>query len=49
MTTKIDIERLFPASRQEGGTHYQKHKIQPYTFITANRTCLFFKEMLLNM
>jgi hypothetical protein len=48
MTTKSDIERIFPTSRQEGGTHYQKHKIQPYTFITANN-CLFFKEMLLNM
>jgi hypothetical protein len=41
MTTKIDIERLFPTSRQEGGTHYQKHKIQPYTFITANNLSFF--------
>jgi hypothetical protein len=41
MTTKSDIERLFPTSRQEGGTHYQKHKIQPYTFITANNLSFF--------
>ena len=36
MTTKTDFEKAFPSSRQEGGNHYQKHKIQPYTFITAN-------------
>jgi hypothetical protein len=36
MTTKEDMNRLFPTSRQEGGDHYSKHKIQPYTFITAN-------------
>jgi hypothetical protein len=47
MTTKVDIERLFPTSRQEGGDHYSKHKIQPYTFITVNNLS-FFKEMLLN-
>jgi hypothetical protein len=29
MTTKSDIERLFPTERQEGGDHYQKHQIQP--------------------
>jgi hypothetical protein len=36
MTTKEDMDRLFPTSRQEGGNHYSRHKIQPYTFITAN-------------
>jgi hypothetical protein len=41
MTTKIDIERLFPTSRQEGGNHYSKHEIQPYTFITANGLSFF--------
>ena len=48
MTTKFDIERLFPTERQEGGDHYQKHKIQPYTFITENELS-FFKATLLNM
>jgi hypothetical protein len=41
MTTKSDIDRIFPTLRQEGGTHYQKHKIQPYTFITANNLSFF--------
>ena len=41
MTTKADIERLFPTLRQEGGDHYSKHKIQPYTFITANDLSFF--------
>jgi hypothetical protein len=41
MTTKVDIERLFPTERQEGGDHYQKHKIQPYTFITENELSFF--------
>ena len=41
MTTKIDFEKAFPSSRQEGGNHYQKHKIQPYTFITANELNFF--------
>ena len=30
-----------PSERQEGGTHYNKHKIQPYTFITANNLSFF--------
>jgi hypothetical protein len=47
MTTTSDIERIFPTLRQEGGDHYSKHRIQPYTFITANGLS-FFKEMLLN-
>jgi len=41
MTSKEYLERIFPSSRQEGGTHYQKHKIQPYTFITANNLSFF--------
>jgi hypothetical protein len=41
MTTKTDFEKAFPSSRQEGGNHYQKHKIQPYTFITANELNFF--------
>ena len=41
MTTKSDIERLFPTERQEGGDHYSKHKIQPYTFITENNLSFF--------
>ena len=41
MTTKEDMERLFPTSRQEGGYHYKKHVIQPYTFITKNNLSFF--------
>jgi hypothetical protein len=41
MTTKEDMNRLFPTSRQEGGNHYSKHKIQPYTFITTNDLSFF--------
>jgi hypothetical protein len=41
MTTKSDIEQLFPTTRQEGGNHYKKHQIQPYTFITANNLSFF--------
>ena len=41
MTTKEDMERLFPTSRQEGGDHYKKHVIQPYTFITKNNLSFF--------
>ena len=41
MTTKEDLERIFPALRQEGGDHYSKHRIQPYTFITANGLSFF--------
>ena len=41
MTTKIDFEKAFPSSPQEGGNHYQKHKIQPYTFIMANELNFF--------
>ena len=41
MTTKSDLDRLFPSSRQEGGDHYSKHTIQPYTFITSNNLSFF--------
>jgi|TARA_R110000772_G_scaffold212352_1_gene322881 hypothetical protein len=41
MTSKADMERLFPTTRQEGGDHYSKHKIQPYTFIRANDLSFF--------
>ena len=41
MTTKADMERLFPSKRQEGGDHYSKHKIQPYTFIQTNGFSFF--------
>jgi len=41
MTTKADKERLFPSTRQEGGDHYSKHKIQPYTFIQTNGLSFF--------
>ena len=41
MTTKEDMERLFPFKRQEGGDHYSKHNIQPYTFIQANDLSFF--------
>jgi hypothetical protein len=44
MTTKSDIERLFPTERQEGGDHYSKHKIQPYTFITVNNLSFFSRK-----
>jgi hypothetical protein len=41
MTTKQDMERLFPTKRQEGGDHYSKHKIQPYAFIQTNGLSFF--------
>ena len=41
MTTREDLERIFPSARQEGGDHYSKHTIQPYTFITANNLSFF--------
>ena len=41
MTTKEDMERLFPSNRQEGGDHYAKHSIQPYTFISSNNLSFF--------
>jgi len=44
MTTKQDMERLFPTKRQEGGDHYSKHKIQPYTFIQTNGLSFFLRK-----
>jgi hypothetical protein len=41
MVAVSDMERLFPTSRQEGGDHYKKHSIQPYTFITKNNLSFF--------
>ena len=41
MTTKEDMERLFPSNRQEGGDHYAKYSIQPYTFISSNNLSFF--------
>ena len=41
MTTREDMERLFPFNKQEGGDHYSKHNIQPYTFIQANDLSFF--------
>jgi hypothetical protein len=41
MTNKTMFDKAFPSNRQEGGSHYQKHKIQPYTFITANNLSFF--------
>ena len=41
MTSKEDLERIFPSSRQEGGDHYTKHKIQPFTFIQSNDLSFF--------
>jgi len=41
MSTKSELEKAFPSSRQEGGDHYQKHKIQPYEFITVNNLSFF--------
>jgi len=41
MTSKSDLEKAFPSNRQEGGDHYSKHTIQPYTFITVNKLSFF--------
>lgn len=41
MTTKTDMERTFPLTRQEGGDHYKKYKIQPYEFISSNNLSFF--------
>ena len=41
MTNKSMFEQLVPNTKQEGGDHYMKHKIQPYTFITANDLSFF--------
>jgi hypothetical protein len=41
MTDPNMFKEFFPTLRQEGGNHYQKHKIQPYTFITENELSFF--------
>ena len=41
MTDPNALKLLFTTLRQEGGDHYQKHKIQPYTFITENELSFF--------
>jgi len=41
MTDKKMFDEAFPHTKQEGGDHYMKHKIQPYTFITANNLSFF--------
>jgi hypothetical protein len=41
MTDPNALKLLFPTLRQEGGDHYQKHRIQPYTFITENELSFF--------
>jgi hypothetical protein len=45
MTTKEDMERLYPSNRQEGGDHYAKHNITYISFISSNNLS-FFKAML---
>jgi hypothetical protein len=45
MTTKEDMERLFPTSRQEGGDHYKKtcntalHLYNKKQFVIFSRQC----------
>jgi hypothetical protein len=41
MTDPNMFREAFPSLRQEGGEHYKKHKIQPYTFITENELSFF--------
>ena len=41
MTIKEALERTFPTLKQEGGDHYTKYLIQPYTFITKNNLSYF--------
>ena len=36
MTHKNIFDESFPLDRQEGGDHYKKFKIQPYTFTRTN-------------
>ena len=40
MTTKQDLDRIFPSMNQIGGEHY-KLKIQPYHFIQENNLSFF--------
>ena len=41
MISKSDFQKAFPHTKQEGGNHYKKHKIQPYIFITKNNLNFF--------
>jgi hypothetical protein len=41
MSNKSEFEKAFPHSRQEGGNHYKKLAIQPYTFIIKNNLSFF--------
>ena len=41
MSTKEDFDRIFPSMKQEGGNHYQKHKIQPWEFVKQNNLSYF--------
>jgi len=40
MTTKQDLDRIFPSMNQIGGQHY-KLKIQPFKFIMENNLNFF--------
>ena len=41
MTNKGLLEEAFPQSKQIGGSHYKKFKIQPYEFISKNDLSFF--------
>mgnify|MGYP003650743020 CR=1 FL=1 len=41
MVAASDLERIFASTRQEGGDHYKKHTIQPYTFAARNNLSFF--------
>lgn len=41
MTHKNIFDESFPLDRQEGGDHYKKFKIQPYTFTRTNNLNFF--------
>jgi hypothetical protein len=44
MTTKEDMELLYPSNRQEGGDHYAKHNIQPYTLYIIQQLVFFSRQ-----
>ena len=41
MVDKSDLEKVFPQSRQVGGSHYKNFHIQPYEFISKNNLSFF--------
>jgi hypothetical protein len=41
MSSKEDFEKMFPSTKQIGGSHYKNFNIQPYTFITSNDLSFF--------